>query len=366
MLVRQGDIEDSYANLKRLLEPFKADGFPLEITEDKFRQDVEKTRRRDGGQWEKFLKLANPYTQVRIISETLIVWNGKIVVGMSDGTISRWESNGAFLGRFSKPVAAEVSVLTIYQESLISATGHYVNYWDNELKNTKYIYNSFSLKRISKIQAFSNDILMVSSNEQTAFRDRGADLFHQINTGKNVTVLSDRQGFLYESGESIIFKFVGSPMVLNLAFQKELLLANAKLQILNRTLIVKTMSPCSAGLIALGAMFQNLCGEIQLKIEFTETEMRVLDIPAMDLVEDLENLCQLFGAAKFIPIPKPIIKSEAVQSRLEETKTHRATGVPVLPLTSPSGLMASTNKPATKDYFNTTTKENDVVIKFKG
>lgn len=64
--------------------------------------------------------------------------------------------------------------------------------------------------------------------------------------------------------------------------------------------MVKTIRPCLKALVALGATLQKLCGEFQLNIEFTETEMRISNLTDVELIVDLESLCQLFSAAKCI------------------------------------------------------------------
>jgi WD40 repeat protein/ankyrin repeat protein len=291
----------------------------------------------------------------------LTVWNDRIVVGLDDNSIQVLKKDGKSLRKLlghSIPVCA---LSAPAEGNLVSVDGDgTAKFWDNEFKCVET--RLFNTKSITNIKTFPDGTLVVSTNEKIMFWNKTHGYLLGLAAKGPFAVHPDTQAIFYASENIIKYVFVGKPQLLYFSFQKDLLLANAKLYRQNQGLVVKTVRPCLKELIAFGAVLQKLCSELQLNIEFAKTEMRILNLTDAELIADLENLCQLFGAAKFIPAPADVIK-QTTQVVFEEAKRHRITGSPIPPLSSPITVMGSKNKPGLepkKDYFNT--KENDSVM----
>ena len=255
---------------------------------------------------------------------SLVIWNNRIVVGLNDKTIKVWQADGNFLVMLSGHTTPVCALATSPDGNLVSVDGEGIlKFWDNDFKcvDTRL----FNIKSITSLKTFSNGTLVISTNEKIFFWSKAHGYLPSFLAKEPFSILPDAQAILYAAENIIKYVFVGKPMLLNFSFQKELLLANAKLHMSNQALIVKTIRPCSEGIIGLAAALKNLCSEFEFNIEFTETELCILNLTNIDLMTDLENLCQLFGAAKFIPAPRPIVKP-TTQPVSEEVKKHRVTG----------------------------------------
>lgn len=336
----------SFSRLTRLL--FKHGSRELDLPQDI--TDAEKIKRFDD-----VLKFNCP---VNLTS--LTVWNGRIVVGLDDQSIKIWKTDGNFLAVLSGHTTPVCALSASPDGNLVSVDGEgVIKFWDNGFNCINTV--SLGIKSIIGLKVFPDGTLVISTNEKVIFWNKAHNRLPSFPAKGPFAILSDAQAILHTSENIIKYIFVGKPMLLNFSFQKELLLANAKLHQSNQALMVKTMRPCLEALIALGAVLQNLYDEFQLKIEFTETEMRIANLINADLMTSLESHCQLFGAAKFIPAPTLIVKP-TTQLVLEEAKRHKVTGSLVPPLTSPVGLIGSQQgQAAKKDYFNK--KENDSPVK---
>ena len=242
---------------------------------------------------------------------SLAVWNDRIVAGLDDKTIKVWQADGNFLVILSGHTTPVCALAVSSAGNLVSADGEgVIKFWDNDFKcvDTRL----FGIKSIIGLKTFSNGTLVLSTNEEIFFWNKAHGYLPSFTATGPFAIPPDAQAILYASENIIKYVFVGTPMLLNFSFRKELLIANAKLHTSNQTLMVKTIQSCSEGLIGLGAVLQNLCGEFQLNIEFAETELRILNLTDLDLMTDLENLCQLFGAAKFISAPELEVKKSVV------------------------------------------------------